>query len=408
MSAQGLGCMGMSQSYGEADEATSIATLHRALELGVTFWDTANVYGATGPDGFGANELLLAQVLAEHRDEVTLATKMGIGGINTAEAASSGRRFTLSATPDEVRRRCDESLARLGTDRIDLYYLHRVDPDTPIEESIGAMAELVQAGKVRHVGVSEVTAEELERAHTTYPITALQSEWSLWTRGLEAEVVPTARRLGIGLVPFSPLGRGLPHRRARRPHSFAAGDVRGSLPRFTGDNRTANEAIVDEVAAVAEAHGALPGQVALAWVLAQGDGRRPDPRAPSGSSTSSRTSAHSTSRSPTTSCPGWTSWPTGWPDRATVVTPTSWPTSVRGRRSMSRQRGSTAGSMVTTKYAAPQTSMRRAEADAADQEAADQAAERHQREAARGRQRGDPADQRARGSARRSPRRGSG
>ena len=182
----------------------------------------------------------------------------------------------MSATPDEVRRRCDESLARLGTDRIDLYYLHRVDPDTPIEESIGAMAELVQAGKVRHVGVSEVTAEELERAHATYPITALQSEWSLWTRGLEAEVVPTARRLGVGLVPFSPLGRGF-LTGALAGHSFAAGDVRGSLPRFTGDNRTANQAIVDEVAAVAEAHGALPGAGRAGLGARPGRGRRPDP-----------------------------------------------------------------------------------------------------------------------------------
>jgi aryl-alcohol dehydrogenase-like predicted oxidoreductase len=261
--------MGMSQSYGEADEATSLATLRRALELGVTFWDTANVYGATGAGGFGANELLLAQLLAEHRDDVTLATKMGIGDINTAEPATSGRRFTLSATPAEVRRRCDESLARLGTDRIDLYYLHRVDPETPIEDSIGAMSELVQAGKVRHVGVSEVTADELERAHATHPITALQSEWSLWTRGLEDEVVPTARRLGIGLVPFSPLGRGF-LTGALAGHTYGAGDVRGTLARFTGDNRTANEAIVDEVASVAEAHGVLPGQVALAWVHAQG------------------------------------------------------------------------------------------------------------------------------------------
>ena len=220
--------MGMSQSYGEADEATSLATLRRALELGVTFWDTANVYGATGAGGFGANELLLAQVLAEHRDDVTLATKMGIGDINIAEPATSGRRFTLSATPEEVRRRCDESLARLGTDRIDLYYLHRVDPETPIEDSIGAMSELVQAGKVRYVGVSEVTADELERAHATHPITALQSEWSLWTRGLEDEVVPTARRLGIGLVPFSPLGRGF-LTGALAGHTYGAGDVRGTL-----------------------------------------------------------------------------------------------------------------------------------------------------------------------------------
>ena len=276
MSAQGLGCMGMSQSYGEADDATSIATLHRALELGVTFWDTANVYGAAGRDGFGANEKLLAQVLAEHRDEVTLATKMGIGDINTSEPATSGRRFTLSATPDEVRRRCDESLARLGTDHIDLYYLHRVDPETPVEESIGAMAELVEAGKVRHVGVSEVTAEELERAHATYPITALQSEWSLWTRGLEADVVPTARRLGIGLVPFSPLGRGF-LTGALAGHTYGTGDVRGTLARFTGDNRTTNETVVDEVAAVAAAHDALPAQVALAWVLAQGSDVVPIP-----------------------------------------------------------------------------------------------------------------------------------
>jgi aryl-alcohol dehydrogenase-like predicted oxidoreductase len=175
----------------------------------------------------------------------------------------------LSATPEEVRRRCDESLARLGTDRIDLYYLHRVDPATPIEDSIGAMAELVQAGKVRHVGVSEVSAEELERAHATYPITALQSEWSLWTRGLEADVVPTARRLGIGRVPFSPLGRGF-LTGALVGHAFADTDVRGTLARFTGDNRTANEAVVDEVAAVAEAHDVRPAQVALAWVHAQG------------------------------------------------------------------------------------------------------------------------------------------
>ena len=175
----------------------------------------------------------------------------------------------MSATPDEVRRRCDESLARLGTDHIDLYYLHRVDPDTPIEESIGAMAELVQAGKVRYVGVSEVTAEQLERAHATYPITALQSEWSLWTRGLEAEVVPTARRLGIGLVPFSRWAAAsspAPWPGSRSPTVTSAGRCRAS-PATTS---TANEAIVDEVAAVADAHGALPAQVALAWVHAQG------------------------------------------------------------------------------------------------------------------------------------------
>jgi aryl-alcohol dehydrogenase-like predicted oxidoreductase len=276
VSAQGLGCMGMSQSYGEPDEAGSLATLHRALELGVTFWDTANVYGATGPGGFGANELLLSQVLAEHRDEVTLATKMGIAGIDPSAGAAPGRRFTLAAGADEVRRRCEESLTRLGTDHIDLYYLHRVDPEVPIEESIGAMAELVTAGKVRHLGVSEVTADELERAHATHPITALQSEWSLWTRGLEAEVVPTARRLGIGLVPFSPLGRGF-LTGTLAGQSFGERDSRAGMPRFAEENRAANEAVVAEVETVAAAHGVRPGQVALAWVQQQGEDVVPIP-----------------------------------------------------------------------------------------------------------------------------------
>jgi aryl-alcohol dehydrogenase-like predicted oxidoreductase len=272
VSAQGLGCMGMSQSYGEADEATSIATLHRALELGVTFWDTANVYGDSGAGGFGANERLLAQVLAEHRDEVTLATKMGIEGI----APDGAVRFRLDASPENVRRRCEESLERLGTDRIDLYYLHRVDPETPIEETIGAMAGLVQEGKVRYVGVSEVTAEQLERAHATHPVTAVQSEWSLWTRDLEAEVVPAARRLGVGLVPFSPLGRGF-LTGALSGRTFTGSDSRARMPRFTDDNLAANEAIVAEVASVAESHGVRPGQVALAWVQQRGEDVVPIP-----------------------------------------------------------------------------------------------------------------------------------
>jgi aryl-alcohol dehydrogenase-like predicted oxidoreductase len=272
VSAQGLGCMGMSQSYGEADESTSIATLHRALELGVTFWDTANVYGDAGPGGFGANERLLAQVLADHRAEVTLATKMGIEGIVPEGAV----RFRLDGSPENVRRRCEESLERLGTDHIDLYYLHRVEPDTPIEETIGAMAELVRAGKVRYVGVSEVTADQLERAHATHPVTAVQSEWSLWTRDLEAEVVPAARRLGVGLVPFSPLGRGF-LTGALSGRSFGGGDSRARMPRFTDENLAANEAIVAEVASVAEAHGVRPGQVALAWVHAQGEDVVPIP-----------------------------------------------------------------------------------------------------------------------------------
>jgi len=272
VSAQGLGCMGMSQAYGEPDEAGSIATLHRALELGVTFWDTANVYGDDGPGGFGANEVLLAKVLAERRDEVTLATKMGINGV----AAEGGISFSLSATPDDVRRRCEESLERLGTDHIDLYYLHRVDPETPIEETIGAMGDLVQAGKVRYVGVSEVTAEQLERAHATHPITAVQSEWSLWTRDLEAEVVPAARRLGVGLVPFAPLGRGF-LTGALAGKAFEGRDMRARLPRFSDDNLATNEAIVAVVVEVAEQRGVRPGQVALAWVHARGEDVVPIP-----------------------------------------------------------------------------------------------------------------------------------
>jgi aryl-alcohol dehydrogenase-like predicted oxidoreductase len=279
VSAQGLGCMGMSQSYGEADEATSLATLDRALELGVTFWDTANVYGDAGPGGFGANERLLSGVLARHRDEVTLATKMGIWGIDAGQSGGTGTGFAfrLSAAPEDVRRACEESLERLGTDHIDLYYLHRVDPETPIEETIGAMGDLVQAGKVRYVGVSEVTADQLERAHATHPVSAVQSEWSLWTRDIEAEVLPTARRLGVGLVPFSPLGRGF-LTGALSGRSFEAGtDSRGRLPRFSADNLATNEAILDVVKDVAAAHDVLPGQVALAWVHAQGEDVVPIP-----------------------------------------------------------------------------------------------------------------------------------
>jgi aryl-alcohol dehydrogenase-like predicted oxidoreductase len=271
VSAEGLGCMGMSQSYGEADDATSIATLHRALELGVTFWDTANVYGDAGAAGFGANERLLAQVLAEHRDEVTLATKVGIQGL----AKEGPIRFVLSGRPEDVRANCDASLERLGTDHIDLYYLHRVDPETPIEETIGAMGELVAAGKVGHLGVSETTAEQLERAHATHPITAIQSEWSLWTRELEAEVVPTARRLGIGVVPYSPLGRGF--LTGTLSAGFAGDDSRARMPRFTDENFDANQAIVATVREIAAAYDAQPGQVALAWVLARGEDVVPIP-----------------------------------------------------------------------------------------------------------------------------------
>ncbi len=292
VSAQGLGCMGMSQSYGEPDEAGSIATLHRALELGVTFWDTANVYGATGPGGFGANETLLARCWPSTVRRSRSPPRWG-SRASTRPPTPDRQRFTLSATPDEVRRRCDESLARLGTDRIDLYYLHRVDPDTPIEESIGAMAELVTAGKVRHVGVSEVTADELERAHATHPITALQSEWSLWTRGLEADVVPTARRLGVGLVPFSPLGRGF-LTGALAGHTFADGDVRGHAGalhrrqphRQRGPRRRGGRGGAGARRA-ARARSRSPG------CSSRGRTSYRSP-APSGSPTSSRTSARST------------------------------------------------------------------------------------------------------------------
>ncbi|WP_205472796.1 aldo/keto reductase [Nocardioides sp. SYSU D00038] len=266
VSAQGLGCMGMSQSYGVADDATSYATLDRALDLGVTFWDTADVYGDAGPGGFGANERLLAKALVGRRDRVQLATKVGIRGI----AREGAIRFELDGSPAYVRSACDASLQRLGVDHVDLYYLHRVDPEVPVEETVGAMAELVAAGKVRHLGLSEVTADELERACAVHPITAVQSEWSLWERGVEESVVPAARRLGVGLVPFSPLGRGFLTGTVSS-QTFGAGDSRTRLPRFSAANLAVNQALVDEVRDVAAARGALPGQVALAWVHAQAD-----------------------------------------------------------------------------------------------------------------------------------------
>jgi aryl-alcohol dehydrogenase-like predicted oxidoreductase len=274
VSAQGLGCMGMSQSYGPADDASSIATLHRALELGVTLFDTANVYGDAGSAGFGANERLLGSALRGRRDEVVLATKVGIQGI-VRENGRTG--FRLGADPEYVRRACDESLARLGTDHIDLYYLHRVDPATPIEETVAAMAELVRAGKVRYLGLSEVDADQLARAYAVHPITAVQSEWSLWTRGIEESVVPAARRLGVGLVPFSPLGRGFLTGTVTAGQEFAADDFRRTNPRFAADALAANQRLVEVVRAIAAERGVLPGQVALAWVHAQGDDVVPIP-----------------------------------------------------------------------------------------------------------------------------------
>jgi aryl-alcohol dehydrogenase-like predicted oxidoreductase len=256
--------MGMSQAYGPADRAESLATLNRALDIGVTFLDTANVYGD------GHNEELLAEVLRTRRDEVTLATKFGIVRGDDRPSGVDGR-------PEVVRARCEESLRRLGVDHIDLYYLHRPDPQVPIEDTVGAMAELVSAGMVGHLGLSEVTAPTLRRAVAEHPIAALQSEWSVFTRDVEAEVVPTCRELGIGMVPFSPLGRALLTGRLTSTDGFGDADMRRRMPRFDAENFDANLAAVDVVQEVADAHGAAPGQVALAWLLGAGDDVVPIP-----------------------------------------------------------------------------------------------------------------------------------
>ncbi|MGC0382180.1 aldo/keto reductase [Streptomyces sp. SAI-129] len=261
----GLGVMGMSAYYTGAgrDGAESIRTIRRAVDLGVTHLDTAEVYGPY------VNEELLGRAIKGRRDEVVLATKFGL--------VSHTGRPGPDSTPANIHTAVDGSLRRLGTDRIDLYYQHRVDPTTPIEETVGALRELVEAGKVLHIGLSEAAAATIRRAHAVHPVAAVQSEYSLWTRDLEAEVLPTLRELGIGLVPYAPLGHGFLTGDIRTLDGLDDADWRRSNPRFTGDNLTRNLRIVDQVREVADEVGATPAQVALAWLLAQGDGIAPIP-----------------------------------------------------------------------------------------------------------------------------------
>ena len=258
VSAIGLGCMGMSQSYGPADEAESIRTLHRALDIGVNFLDTAARYGG------GANEELVGRAIRGRRSEVVLATKCGI--IRNADGVPD----TLDGSRATILASCDASLKRLNVEVIDLFYLHRVDPKTPIEESVGAMADLVRAGKIRHVGLSEAAPATIRRAHAVQPIAALQSEYSLWCREVEAVVLPACRELGIGFVPFSPLGRGFLSGQMSDPNKLSADDMRRQLPRFNGENLERNLKLVGGLEEMAAKKGCTPSQLAIAWLLAQG------------------------------------------------------------------------------------------------------------------------------------------
>jgi aryl-alcohol dehydrogenase-like predicted oxidoreductase len=264
-SALGLGCMGMSQSYGVPDDTESIATVHRALELGCDFLDTAEVYGPW------ANEELLGRALAGRRDGVVVATKFGW------DLASDGTRRGLNSRPEHIREVLEQSLRRLGTDYVDLFYQHRVDPAVPIEDVAGTVGELIEAGKVRYFGLSEAAAGTIRRAHATFPVSALQSEYSLWERGLDDDVLPTVRELGIGLVPYSPLGRGFLTGTVVRAEDYPAGDYRRNDPRFQGEHFDQNVKAAEVVRELAAAKGVTPAQLALAWLLHQGEDVVPIP-----------------------------------------------------------------------------------------------------------------------------------
>jgi aryl-alcohol dehydrogenase-like predicted oxidoreductase len=266
VSAIGLGCMGMSEFYGTSDENEAVETIHRALDLGVTLLDTADMYGPF------TNEQLVGRAIAGRRDDVVLATKFG----NVRDPDDPMKR-RIDGSPEYVRQACDASLQRLGVDHIDLYYQHRVDTSIPIEETVGAMGELVDAGKIGHLGLSEASAETIRRAQATRPISVLQSEYSLWTRGLEDEILPALRELGIGLVSYAPLGRGMLTGTITSPDDFDADDFRSRNPRFLGDAFETNLRLVREVQRLAEEKGVTAGQLALAWVLAQGDDIVPIP-----------------------------------------------------------------------------------------------------------------------------------
>src|SRR3954470_3343261 len=264
--ALGLGCMGMSEFYGPGDDAESVATIHRALELGVTLLDTADIYGPH------TNEELVGRAVADRRDQVILATKFGI-----VRSPDDPADRSIDGSPAYVKQACDASLRRLGTDHIDLYYQHRVDPDTPIEETVGAMAELVQAGKVRYLGLSEAKPDTIRRAHSVHPISALQTEYSLWTREPEEEILPTTRELGIGFVAYSPLGRGFLTGAIQSVDDLDEDDYRRFSPRFQGENFQRNLDLVTTISELAAEKDVTAGQLALAWVLAQGEDIAPIP-----------------------------------------------------------------------------------------------------------------------------------